>query len=252
MRQEEMHFQKRLFDLAQKAYMENRYRFTHFLNEMEQDIVLQSEQEFPVAVSLFGGNSICERKVAMFGEETKFGYAPQWPVALLRFTAVSKKFAEDLTHRDVLGALMNLGMEREMIGDIFLQEKEGYIFCVDTMADYITEQLGKIRHTIVHIEQVPLSVAGQLELSKGEPRQLLVASLRLDAVVAAVYHVSRQESQKWIREKRVFIGGRLSENNSGQLLKQCMVSVRGKGRFYFDGVVAETKKQKLKISIIQY
>lgn len=252
MTKEETQFQKRLFDLAQSAYMENRYRMTNFLNEMEQNVVLQSEQEFPVAVSLFGGNAVCERKIAVFGAEEEFGYSPTMPITLLRIVPVSKKFADVLTHRDVLGAVMNLGIEREMIGDIYVKDKEGYIFCMEQMADYIIEQLCKIRHTIVQLKRVELIEAAQLSLAEGESRQLLVSSLRLDAVVAAVYHLSRQESQQLIREKRVFLGGRLNENNSGIVKENSMVSVRGKGRFYFEGVEYVTKKKKLRINIIFY
>jgi len=67
MEQEERQFYRRLMELAKRADAQNRYQAAHFLSEPEQDVVLQSEQEFPVAVSLFGGNAVCERKIAMFG-----------------------------------------------------------------------------------------------------------------------------------------------------------------------------------------
>ena len=252
MTREEEQFAKRVKNMADKAYYENRYQMTRFLNEMEQDVVLQSEREFPIAVSFTGGYELAERKIAVFGSEELFGYEPIYPIRLLKIEPVAKKFADELTHRDVLGAVLNLGMEREMIGDILFDHKVVYLFCVEPMDQVILDQLGKIKHTIVRVTRAELDEVAQLSLGAGEERQVLVSSMRLDAVVAAVYHLSRQESQLLIREKKVFVSGRLNENNSGLLKGECMISVRGKGRFYLNGVLYETKKGKLQISINQY
>ena len=64
------------------------------------------------------------------------------------------KFAETLSHRDYLGALMNLGIERYLIGDILVDEKCAYIFCMSHIMDLLKEQLGQVRHTRVAVEEV--------------------------------------------------------------------------------------------------
>ena len=61
------------------------------------------------------------------------------------------KFAEELGHRDYLGAVMNLGMERDVIGDILIRDKSAYMFCMDNIAGYIQANLEKIRHTSVKV-----------------------------------------------------------------------------------------------------
>ena len=252
MNQEELQFQKRMSELARRSYMENRYCYTGFLNELEQALLLQIEAELPIKVTLYGGSAASERKLAMFGDENQFGYEGIPPVSLLHIVPAAKKFADNLTHRDVLGAVMHLGMERDMIGDIFVREKEVYLFCMEQMEEYILKELTKIRHTIVRVEAIPVEQAKELTLSEGEEAELLVASLRLDALIAAVFKLSRQESQLLIRERKVFTAGRLNENNSGLLKEAVMVSVRGKGRFYYTGIASETKKGKYRIVVKYY
>lgn len=252
MSREEQQFQKRMCELARRSYMENRYCYTGFLNESEQSLLLQLEGELPIKVALFGGSPASERRLAIFGDETLFGYAAIPPVAFLHIMPAAKKFADNLTHRDVLGAVMHLGMEREMIGDIFVRDKEVYLFCMEQMQEYIVKELAKIRHTIVRVEPVPIEQAEELTLAEGKEMEILTASLRLDAVVAAAFKLSRQESQLLIRERKVFTAGRLNENNSGLLKEPVMVSVRGKGRFFYTGIAYETKKGRFRIVIKQY
>lgn len=252
MGREEQQFQKRMCELANRSYMENRYCYTGFLNESEQSLLLQIEEELPIKVALYGGSPASERKLAIFGDEHQFGYAAVPPVAFLHMIPVAKKFADNLTHRDVLGAVMHLGMEREMVGDIFVREKEVYLFCMEQMEEYIVKELTKIHHTIVRVEPVPIEQAEKLTLAEGKEMEVLTASLRLDAVVAATFKLSRQESQLLIRERKVFTAGRLNENNSGLLKEPVMISVRGKGRFYYTGIAYETKKGKYRIVVKRY
>ena len=127
-----------------------------------------------------------------------------------------------------------------------------YLACMQQMAEYIKTELTKIRHTIVTVSYCEETEVEDLRLAEGEEAELLVSSLRLDAVVAAVFRLSREESQRIIREKRVFVSGRLCENNSGVVKEDSMVSVRKKGRFYFHNIAAKTKKDKFKIRITRY
>ncbi len=249
---DEAKLKKRYLDIANRAYRENRYFNTKFLNEMEQDVLLQLEDELPIAVSLWGGNDIAERNIAVFGDANQFGYEFTMPVSLLHIVPAARKWADKLGHRDVLGAVMNLGIEREMVGDIYFKDNEAFLFCMSDLTEYIKNELSKIRHTIVRVEETPVSEALQWELAEGEEKHILVSSERLDAVVAAVYHLSRQESQSLIREKRVYVKGRCTENNSGLIKEESMISVRGKGRFFYSGVLRHTKKDRLMISVTVY
>ena len=108
----------RLGDLANAAYSQNRYTYTNFLSASDLDIFYRNIEDLSFAgYSLFGGRESCERVMIAFGNEAFCGYKPEFPISIIKAAALQDKFSEDLNHRDFLGALMNLGIEREMIGD---------------------------------------------------------------------------------------------------------------------------------------
>ena len=147
----------RLKDLANAAFRQNRYTYTNFLSAADMEVFYSNLEQLSFAgYTIFGGRESCDRVMIAFGNEADCGYAPAFPICTMKVSAVSDKFSDDLNHRDFLGALMNLGIEREMVGDILVTESthsgkhnNAYIFCVDTVADYIAENLTKIRHTNV-------------------------------------------------------------------------------------------------------
>ena len=158
-----------------------------------------------------------------------------------------KKFAEKLSHRDFLGALMNLGIERSTIGDIRVQEKEAYLFCLDTIAPFICDNLETIRHT--HVQCTITEHFEEMTLEKPSEELLQVASVRLDAVISKVYHISRGECLDYFRAGKVFVSGRLCENNSKMLRSGDVVNVRGFGKFIFEEELGDTKKGKKNIAV---
>nr|MBQ8252364.1 hypothetical protein [Lachnospiraceae bacterium] len=160
------------------------------------------------------------------------------------------KFADKLTHRDFLGALMNLGIERSTLGDIFITEKTGYVICLEKVADYMVANVDRIRHTTVKcriLSEMPETVKPSLK-----QENLIVSSQRLDGVIAKLYHLSRSQSLLLFREKKVFVNGRCMENNSGVCKEGDIVSVRGYGKFVYRGLVHETKKGNLSILLERY
>lgn len=241
-------FKKRLTELADKAYNNSQYVFTGFLSMAEADIYYKMERELAYAqATLFGGTSDCERVMIRFGSEEMCGYIEEFPIECIEIEPLIEKFAQNLTHRDFLGALMNLGIERSTLGDIIVDGKHAFIFCTDKMADYIIDNLDKINHTSVRCKkalQVPESTITQLSR-----KRVQVSQVRTDSIISKVYGISRSESVNLFRAGKVFINGRLNENNSGQLKEGDKVSVRGFGRFNFVGVVSESKKGKLNVDV---
>lgn len=153
MKEEEL-LKKRLMELCEKAYSQNIYTYTHFLNEYEQSIYQDMKQELAYAhPTLVGGHEHFTRAVVMFGSEELFGYQGEVPVVCARISPVFDKFAEELSHRDYLGALMNLGIERHLIGDILIDGRYAYIFCMEHIIGVIKEQLDQVRHTRVFVEE---------------------------------------------------------------------------------------------------
>lgn len=247
----EILFKKRLEELAGKAYNNSQYFFTGFLSMAELDVYYQMERELSyVTVTAFGGTQDCERVMLRFGDEELCGYDEPFPIVCLEISPLIEKFGETLSHRDYLGALMNLGIERSTLGDIVIKDKHAFLFCAVKMAPYILDSLNKVRHTSVICriaKQIPESTVTRLE-----HKSVQVSAERADSVIAKAYGLSRSDSVELFRGKRVFVNGRLNENNSGQLKAGDKVTVRGYGRFQYVGVTHETRKGKLNVELDLY
>lgn len=240
MKEEEL-LKKRLLELAEKAYSQNVYTHTHFLSEYEQSIYQDMNRELAYAHPvLVGGHEHFTRAVVMFGSEDLFGYQGEIPLACARISPVFDKYAERLNHRDYLGALMNLGIKRHLIGDILVDEKCAYVFCIPHIMDLLQEELSQVRHTRVFVEPVIWEETGYVQ--KYKKKEGFVASMRLDVLVSQAFSLSRAESDKLLKAQKVFHNGRLCLS-AGQKIKQGdIISVRGYGKFLVDELGKTSKK----------
>lgn len=239
---------KRFAELARKSYEHNIYTYTGFLSMTEQDVLFSMQNEIKgTAYELFGGNENCERQMLRFGSADSLGYEEAFPVTCLWIKPLIEKFADNLNHRDFLGAIMNLGIDRSTVGDIFIVNKSAYVFCADKIAGYIIENLDKIKHT--NIRCVTVDAKKELPVKEPETVSITVASERADGIIGKVYNLSRNQSLTLFRERKVYIAGRLNENNSYTMKSNDVVSVRGYGKFIYYGTQHETKKGKWSVSV---
>ncbi|MDE6386725.1 MAG: hypothetical protein K2L82_02825 [Lachnospiraceae bacterium] len=243
--------QKRLLELAQRSYNNNIYTFTSFLGLSEQQAFYGIQREVEYAgYSMEGGSPLCERKMIRFGAPDILGYEETYPIKCLRVVPQAPKFAESLSHRDFLGAIMNLGIERDTVGDIFVEDKEAVVFCLDSIAEYLIENLEQVRRT-----RVKCMAGGMIEKLRSpvtEEISLSVPSARIDTVVSKLYNVARSQSLELFRGGRVYVNGRLTENNSYTMKIGDMVTVRGFGRFIYAGEQGQTRKGKIRIGVEVY
>lgn len=251
MNAEETLFKKRLTELADKSYHNGQYLFTAFLSLAEQNTYFSMEKELSyVPATLFGGTADCERVMLRFGSLDLCGYEEDFPISCIKIEPVMEKFSEPLSHRDYLGALMNLGIDRATLGDIIIVEKTAFLFCAGKMAPYLLENLSQIKHTHVKCSlttDFPPSAITRLERSS-----VLVSSERADGIIAKLYHLSRSQVITLFQSQKVFVNGRVFENNSGALKTGDRVSVRGFGKFIYQGKSYETKKGKLSVDADLY
>lgn len=242
---------KRLVELAERSYSHSVYTFTPFLGLSEQQAFYDIRQELSyVGCGMEGGSPLCERKMIRFGSEANLGYEEEYPIACLKIEPLTPKFAEALSHRDFLGAIMNLGIERDTIGDIFVQEKSAVLFCQESMAPYLLDHLEQVKHTHVRCSMTEAVV--ELQSPSLESVTLSVASPRIDGVVSKLYNIARSQSLELFRAGRVFVDGRLMENNSYALKNGNSVTVRGFGKFIYTGEQGETRKGKTRVGVEVY
>ena len=141
MEKEEQLFRKRIQELADVCFRRDVPTNTDFLNLNEQTIFQTISGTLPpVRFILSGGFESSERKVVCFlpsYEEELMDL----PFECICIKPVNRKFAEELTHRDYLGAIMNLGIERSLLGDIVLKDGDAYVFVLKRMSNYLLENI---------------------------------------------------------------------------------------------------------------
>lgn len=247
MEQENKIEKNRMIDLSREA-SRGYYTHSHFLTLAEQsDLLLWQKEGALGRYILDGGYEGAERKLAIFGDSEEFGYLPAPPTVWLKIAPIAQKFADTLTHRDLLGSLMALGIKRECLGDILLHENVGYLYVLDTVAAYLADTLTKVKHTDVAVTAVDTPPAVTLALP--EESIHVVASERLDAFVAAVFRLSRSEASALCEKGLVAIDGRVTEKSAATVKEGAYVSVRGFGRFRFEKITGDTRKGKLRIAV---
>jgi RNA-binding protein YlmH len=247
---EEQIFQKRVLELSRIAYNKGICTYTDFLNLNEINLFYTIKHEIPdIKYELFGGYEGAERKVICFyGEDSVKAFSSY--MTCIRILPLNKKFSDDLNHRDFLGAILNLGIERNTIGDILVKEKEGFVFCENVMSNFIIDNLSKVKHTNVHCE-ILNEDAPDIQPTFQEIRGT-VSSQRLDSIISLALNSSRSSILGLIAGGKVFVDGRLVESNSYMLKENETVSVRGHGKFIYKEMQNQTKKGRYYVTLLKY
>ena len=250
MNSEEQLLKNRIADLAQQAFSRGIYTFSNFLSPMEQEIYHSVKNSLPVSSHLFGGSGISIRKLIIFGSKEELGYECEPPLTILHVKPKNERFAEECTHRDYLGALMSLGIERHVTGDIIVRGKEAWIFALDTAADFISESLTSVRHNEVVCNDAGGNVP---ELSERfETIEANLASERMDLVIGAAAGVKREAAKKLLESERVFVNERLVSSSGHKLKSGDVIVIRGFGKYIYDGQRNTTKKGRINVLIRKY
>lgn len=241
---------KRLIDLSKQANIKGIVTFSGFLNLNEQNIYHTSQKEFHTRTELFGGYDSAERQMVAFIPDALY-YEYEYPMKCIHIIPKYPKFAEKLTHRDVLGALMNLGIERNRLGDILCFEEDYYVFCDEGIFSFIMAELQKIRHTMVDLSEECNYADLQANISLEEHFDM-IASNRIDCIIAKAFHLSRSEASELLASEKVFINGKCITNCNQSCENGAIVSVRGKARFIFEDCNTVSKKGKLRVKFSFY
>ena len=193
--------------------------------------------------SFFGGYENSERKVlGLF-----FDNVTDFPVSAIEF---HYRNCDKLTHRDFLGALMSLGIERETVGDILVEDGRTIVFVKSELKEYIISQIFKIGNVGVKITEANLD---DLPQGRGfEENFYTVSSLRLDNIISAITGLSREKTKTLILSGSVSLNFISTQNVSCFLKDGDTLTVRGKGKYVLNGILGETRKGRIKISVIHF
>ena len=238
-------FVSRLLDQIDLVERRQMPTVTPFLTSDLQDIV-QSVAGKQVKLHMDGGYMDAESKRAVL--------APLWwdqamdtQIVLLKGCFQPKYHS--INHRDVLGAIMHLGIERDVVGDFLVEDGTIYLFCSETIASYLIQNLTQIARAKIDFEvsQDRVSITKKVEWHTE-----IISSFRYDAVVAAITHLSRQKAQALIRIGHVKINQVTLEEIAGLCNNDCTVSIRGYGRFILHDTKRRTQKGNIVAEVGKY
>lgn len=250
MQKEELMLQKRLIELSKIAYQRGIVTYSDFLNLNELNILHTTpKNEFHSCYETFGGYDFSERQMVAFLPDA-LCYEKKYPIDALKIEPLQKKFSEKLSHRDYLGAILNLGIDRSKLGDILVEDSYAILFVHQSLKDFIKEHLTRIRHTSVIVTEI---IADNLEYQpKTKEITGTVSSLRLDSLLSLAFSSSRSKLVSYIENGKVFVNGKLITSNGYQIKEDEIISVRGLGRFQFKEVISQTKKGRICVLIYLY
>ncbi len=209
-----------------------------FLNEEEAAVV---KKFFPPSETTRydGGYTDAQRQKVIFPKTAEDDFSD---IVALR-SPVDMRFRE-ITHRDLLGALMALQIQRNRLGDMWVDaEKQRLILYTDSLtARFIVHELHRVGKAETAFEEMAEHPIRQRRIQE---IRCTISSLRMDCVVAALAHTSRQQAKKMIALGMVQLDHRILEKAETVCNNNGTISIRGIGRFMFIQVCGVTRKNRL-------
>jgi RNA-binding protein YlmH len=248
--QELKRFGARITELAERSLRQGQPEWTDFL-----DPALREEAQAILGwikgsrFNAFGGYSSAERRRLVIYPDYYIAQTIEPELAYLAVT-VNQLQPGELTHRDYLGALMNLGIKREKIGDLLVSEEGCQVILAPEMLAFIKQNLTKISNhkcSVVEIDPEQLNIPNLRE----KVLRSTVASLRLDAIAALGFGESRTKMVKEIKSNRVKVNWKPVLDPDLALNPGDVISIRGRGRVIFKEVSGKSKKGRLGIELVR-
>ena len=150
-------------------------------------------------------------------------------------------------HRHVLGSIMSLGIERNTFGDIYIQDETIYLFITKEMEGYLIEHIPLIQHQRLTFQKIP--ELEEANICDTLYEEILVSSMRLDAIIARSARVSRNKASEWIASGMVAIDHKECTNSSKICKCNDMISIRKFGRITIIENMRTTKKDRLVLKV---
>lgn len=245
-------FVAHLFDLAGCAERCDYPVFTDFMTTRELSLFLQNIRSFQeVRALVWGGHEDCNHKMGGFFPVHWDATVDYFPIQCIRIEAINAKYAKEIGHRDYLGAILNLGIERSMIGDIRISNQTAYVFCNQEFVPFLLNELTLVRRTAVRCQVID----NRQEIPSQEYETIVrsVASLRLDNVVAAMIGSARGKAGELIAQGKVLADCEERTSHSYRCKDNTIITIKGYGKYKL--LVNEdelTRKGKQKITIYKY
>ncbi len=217
-------------------------QYTDFLDPAE---LIESKSTYDKYIHIeFGGFKESERKILLIGSDS----IDDVKEAIKIIKIISPK---KLSHREVLGSVLGLGLKRDVIGDIIINDNVANLFVASSIFKYIVQNLDRVGKEKIKLEEI-----GYEEILEKKEEftefKTTVASLRIDSAISSAYGLSRAQAVTLVDSGRVKINYLDCNSSSKQVRENDLISVRGFGRFIIEEVLGETKKGRTSIKLKIY
>lgn len=235
---------RRVIDLCEIVAKTRSIQCTDFYNPFEvKELSSLINTYDTISFSLIGNEDSESKAILIYPDYMNDVNAADF-VSLIR---IDKK-DYDIAHKDVLGSLLSLGIKREKVGDIIINDEAIYFYIRNEILDYVLLNLEKIKNYGVDLEVIDLETPLARAIDY-EEKLVTCASARLDLVLANVYNLSRSDAKNAIEAGLVKINYKVTYKTSETLDVGDMVSMRRRGRFIVGDYLGLSKKDKLKLVI---
>ena len=223
-------------------------KFTFFLDERQSELV---EMIFKNSgfdnYMLYGGYDNAKRKILAVSPPYSYANLTDFP---LKAVTITYRKSDSISHRDILGSLMALNIERKTVGDVLVSESKSVVFLYDTVFDDVLFGIKKIGRVGVKIEE-----GFDAEIIPEENFKEIsgtIASLRLDCVVSLALKISREKAANLIKKNGVTVNCQDQFSISYLMKENDKFSIKGYGKFLFSSVNGTSKKDRTHITIKKY
>lgn len=246
----------KLIDKIRFCETKNKIQTTDFLDEREQKLLenfLKSQKIYNYFLT--GGFEEAERKILVIYPEKLTDIIQNINldeyINSIRITLPNEMHGE-YAHKNYLGGLMKLGISREKIGDILVDDNGADILVMPEMLKFLNTNIPSLtRFSKSKIEQIQLENLRKIEL-KTQTVKITVASMRLDNIVSELAKCSRGKANELLAQERVLLNHEMIEKSSKEVKENDIVTIRGKGRFVVKSVVGNNRKGRLFIEVEKF
>lgn len=243
----------KILDKQKFCKSQNRITYSDFLNQKEKKIIQKNvklENYF-----FYGVNDNADREILVFYPEKLNEELARRNlesiISIIRIT-LPNELKDKYEHRNYLSALIKIGVVREKIGDILVDSDGADIVVFEINKNYIVQSLEQLtRFRKAKIEIIKLDDVRKKQ-DNFEENTIIVSSMRIDNIVSELFNCSRNKAEELIKNERVYINYEVVLKNSKVVNEEDIVTIRGKGKFIVDGLVRNTRNDRLVIKIKKY
>lgn len=251
-KKEEKIFASNIIDLVNKFDFSNHFVHTKFLNLYEKQIAINILNTLDIKYKLALENNEIERNVIfLFSNYEK----EQEKIICenIKCIKIIPNFKNKIIHKDYMGTIYSIGIEQNMIGDIFANNENGYVFIFNESVKYFENNLLSVGKSSVKLEVKEVDDKEICNLKNNYKEiKISVKSLRVDLMLSEIYNLSRNETKLKIENGDLFINSKNVFFVAEEIKENDIISFKRCGKLKIDNFLGTSKSGKFNLNIKIY